>query len=75
VIRKVRHTAQVGCYFAKSKRFPTLTLSFQFAFADKDDIDSLRPLRLCMLVDASSVPAARKQLKSLFEPGNFQMTV
>lgn len=46
-----------------------------YAFAETNDIDALKPLRLCMLFDASTVPAVRSELKSLFEPGKIHMTV
>mmetsp|Transcript_26380 Transcript_26380/g.66121 ORF Transcript_26380/g.66121 Transcript_26380/m.66121 type:complete len:172 (+) Transcript_26380:594-1109(+) len=37
---------------------------------DKNDIEVLKPLRLCMLVAASSIPQARSELKSMFESGS-----
>ena len=33
---------------------------------DKDDIQDLKPMRLCMLVDASAVPTVRDALKKVF---------
>lgn len=33
---------------------------------DKNDIDDLKPMRLCMLVDASKVPEVRDKLKKMF---------
>ena len=33
---------------------------------ENDDVDSFQPMRLCMVVDANSVPQVRKQVKEMF---------
>lgn len=50
-------------------------MSFQWKsreLGDNDDVDSYQPTRLCMVIDADSVPQVRKQVKEMFT-GDFEM--
>ena len=44
-------------------------MSFQWKsreLGENDDVDSIKPMRVCMVVDANSVPQVRKQVKEMF---------
>ena len=50
-------------------------MSFQWKsreLGENDDVDSFQPMRLCMVVDANSVPQVRKQVKEMFT-GDFEI--